>query len=291
MKTSRGRAYNERYVEMLAHYGMEPSRNTPGRAHENGDIEAANQHYKQAVRQRLVLRGSPDFASEEHYGRFLREVARGRNEGRGKRLEEERARLRELPARPLPTYRTVFATVTKWSTARVGGKAYSVPSRLIGRRLEVRLRAAQVEFRLDGQLVGECERIAGGQPWKVDYRHVIGSLLRKPGAFPRYAYREALFPTLVFRQAYDALRESGISGADLEYLRILHLAATTLEASVEAELRRQLEAGERPDSAAIRAVVGPARPTSVEAVTLAPLEPELSSYDALLQTVSAPEAR
>ncbi len=184
----------------------------------------------------------------------------------------------------------MFATVTKWSTARVGGKAYSVPSWLIGRRLEVRLRAAQVEFRLDGELVGECERIVGGQPWKVDYRHVIGSLLRKPGAFARYAYREALFPTLVFRQAYDALRESGRSGADLEYLRILHLAATRLEASVEAELRRQLEAGQRPDSEAIRVVLEPSRPASAEAIAMAPLQPELSSYDELLETLPAKEA-
>ena len=290
LKTSHGRVYNERYLELLGHYRMKPSRNTPGRAHENGDIEAANQHYKRAVRQRLVLRGSPEFASEEHYRRFLREVARGRNERRWERLEQERERMRELPVTPLPMYKTVFATVTKWSTARVAGKAYSVPSRLIGRRLEVRLRAAQVEFRLDGELVGECERIAGGRSWKVDYRHVIGSLLRKPGAFERYAYREALFPTLVFRQAYDALRESGRSGADLEYLRILHLAATTLEASVEAELRRQLEAGQRPDSAAIRAVLEPARPASAEAVAMAPFEPQLSSYDELLETVSAKEA-
>ena len=66
LKTSQGRAYNERFLELLGHYRMEPSRNTPGRAHETGDVEAANQHYKRAVRQRLVLRGSPEFASEEH---------------------------------------------------------------------------------------------------------------------------------------------------------------------------------------------------------------------------------
>ena len=161
LKADRGRAYNERYLELLGHYRMEPSRNTPGRAHENGDIDAANQHYKRAVRQRLVLRGSSEFASEVHYGRFLREVVQGRNESRWERLEQERECMRELPATPLPAYRTVFATVTKWSTARVGGKAYSVPSRLIGRRLEVRLRATQVEFRLDGERVGECERIMG----------------------------------------------------------------------------------------------------------------------------------
>ena len=99
LKTSHGRAYNERYLELLGHYGLEPSRNTPGRAHENGDIEAANQHYKRAVRQRLVLRGSPEFASEEQYGQFLRALARIRADARGSRLPEPTHVVRSSPGR------------------------------------------------------------------------------------------------------------------------------------------------------------------------------------------------
>ncbi len=148
-------------MEVLERSGLEASRNTPERAHENGDIEAANQHYKRAVGRRLMLRGSPNFASVAQYERFLRQVAEERNKGRWERLGEELDGMREFPAQPLPRYRTVFATVTKWSTVQVGGQAYSVPSRLIGRRLEVLLRAARVEFRREGELVGECERICG----------------------------------------------------------------------------------------------------------------------------------
>ena len=58
---------------------------------------------------------------------------------------------------------------------------------------------------------------------------MIWSLVRKPGGFARYVYREEMFPSLAFRRAYDAIQtpHQGIKG-DLEYLRILHLAASTM---------------------------------------------------------------
>jgi|GEM_PF-2092484 len=61
-----------------------------------------------------------------------------------------------------------------------------------------------------------------------NYRHVVWSLVRKPGAFARCRYREELFPSLVFRRAYDALRDARAERADVDYLRILHLAASTI---------------------------------------------------------------
>lgn len=68
---SRGRDFTERYRELLEHYGMRASRNFPGNAHENGDVESANGHIKTAIDQRLRLRGSRDFASREKYAAFL----------------------------------------------------------------------------------------------------------------------------------------------------------------------------------------------------------------------------
>ena len=82
------------------------------------------------------------------------------------------------------------------------------------------------------------ERVRGekrGQ--RVNYRHVIGSLVRKPGAFARYRFREQMFPTMTFRLAYDALKRNGVGErADVEYVRILHLAATTMESTVDSAL-------------------------------------------------------
>ena len=91
----------------------------------------------------------------------------------------------------------------------------------------------------------------------IDYRHVIGSLVRKPGAFARYRYREQMFPTGAFRLAYDALREWRGERADVDYVRILHLAATTMESEVDRALGLLLEAGTPFDYAAVAGAGGP----------------------------------
>lgn len=279
LKQQRGRAFNERYLEVLSHYSMVGSKNTPGNAHENGDVESAHYHFKRAVDQRLRLRGSRDFASFEHYERFLHKVARDRNTPRADRLAEELAVMRPLPARPLPACREAFATVTRWSTVRVVGKSYSVPSRLIGERLKVRIYAAYVELWHGSDPVGVYQRLRGDEPYHIDYRHLVHSLVKKPGAFSRYVYREALFPSVTFRRAYDALKENKPRGADLEYLRLLRLAAMTMECEVEQALTETLAAGRLPDYAAIKAAVAPEVLRCPEIELTAP---DLGEYDALL---------
>ena len=148
------------------------------------------------------------------------------------KLEQEMACLQPLPPAPEPEYVNYQARVLKWSTiqgtrARVAKRTYSVPSRLIGKEVQIRLYADWVEVYYKGHLVERMERVSGEREAHVNYRHVIGSLVRKPGAFARYRFREQLFPTRHFRVAYDALREWRGERADVEYVRILHLAATT----------------------------------------------------------------
>jgi hypothetical protein len=122
-------------------------------------------------------------------------------------------------------------------------------------------------------------RIRGDRYHQIDYRHVIWSLVRKPGAFARYRYREELFPSLVFRRAYDALVDARGERADVEYVRILHLAASTMQADVEHVLETLLTRGDRPDFAAVKAIVAPERST-VAAVEIP--APDLTVYDRLL---------
>ncbi len=112
----------------------------------------------------------------------------------------------------------------------------------------------------------------------IDYRHVIWSLVRKPRAFARYQYREALFPTLTFRRAYDTLVERLGSGADIEYVRILHLAASTSETAVETALGELLARGELHDYAQARTAAAP-EPIEVPSCSIEP--PDLSVYDAI----------
>jgi hypothetical protein len=188
--------------------------------------------------------------------------------------------MRPLPVRPLDTCRELMATVSRASTLRVVGKTYSVPSRLRGHRVQVRLSATEVEVSYQGSVVERLPRLQGQGAARIDYRHIIHSLVRKPGAFRRYAFREALFPTLTFRRAYDVLVERSQSWADLEYVRILHLAATTLESAVESALSTLLEEGVVPLYEVVKARVAPTPPLAYPKVQVA--LPDLKVYDALL---------
>jgi hypothetical protein len=168
--------------------------------------------------------------------------------------------------------------VRRWSTIVAGKRIYSVASRLIGHEVEVRVHADVVEVLFHGKLVETMPRLRGDKDHRIDYRHVIWSLVRKPGAFARYRYREELFPTLTFRKTYDALRTFG-ERADVEYVRILHLAASTSEAIVERALATLLSASARFDYAAVKAIAKPDRP-AVPVVTIG--SPDLRQYDRLL---------
>lgn len=279
---SRGRGFTERYRELLGHYGLRGSKNTPGRAHENGDVESSHGSLKNAVDQRLRLRGSREFASVEAYWGFIETLVGERNLGREARLAEERAVLRALPARALPAYRDEELLVKRSGVIRVAGKPYSLPSRLLGHRVQVRLYANHLEVRYRGTLVARPDRVRGDGLQGIDYRHLVHSLVRKPGAFRRYVYREALFPTPVFRRAYDTLAERSQQWADLEYVRILYLAATTMQCEVEAALAALLEVGEIPEYEAVKAKVRPAEPSACPPVHVE--VPDLGLYDALLET-------
>jgi hypothetical protein len=159
---------------------------------------------------------------------------------------------------------------------------YSVPSRLIGEEVQVRQYADSIEVYLDGddEPTETMPRIRGDKKYhRIDYRHVIWSLVQKPGAFARYRYREELFPSLVFRRAYDALVDTRGERADVEYVRVLHLAASTMQSSVETALTTLLERGERPDYVTVKALCAPDKPT-VPKVHIPP--PDLGDYDRLL---------
>jgi hypothetical protein len=185
--------------------------------------------------------------------------------------------------RPLPAYRESYATVSRASAVRILKHSYSVSSRLIGCQLRVRLHADIVELDYKGERVAVMERLIGRDAHRIDYRHIIHTLVRKPGAFRRYVYREALFPTLEFRRAYDALLAEGSDQADLDYVRILHLAAGDGEETVRAVLADLVAQGTVPTYEAVRAQVrGPRTPEGVPYLNIT--APDLTVYDRLLGT-------
>ena len=280
LRRSGGRQLTARFRQVLEHYGLRSSRIQPRKAHENGVVEQSHFRMKTAVEQALLLRGATDFVDEAAYLTFVRAVVdRTRNRAAAVRLAEERPHLRPLPAAPVPEYTTFQCRVRKWSTIRVGGRAYSVPLRLIGHTVEVRQHPTMVQVLYGGEVLCTMPRLRGAADHRIDYRHIIGSLVRKPGAFARYRFREELFPSLTFRAAYDALGRTHGERADVEYVRLLHLAATTSERQVEVTLRARLDAGAGCDYASVQAEVRPPVPT-IPVVHIP--RPDLSRYDALL---------
>jgi hypothetical protein len=272
--------FTTRYTALMGHYGMQPTTNTPGEAHQNGDVEQAHYRFKQAVDQALRVRGHRDFPTRAAYLRFLTDLVRQRNLTRQVAIAEEQPHLRPLPALPLNPYQELRLKVGPFSTIQVLRNTYSVPSRLIGHTLTVRVRAEVVEVYHGITLVLTLPRLHGRQQHQIDYRHIIWSLIRKPGAFAQYRFRDALFPRLTFRKTYDALLGARPARADQEYLRILHLAASTSEADVEAALTLLLDQGSVPTWEATRDLVKPPKPTQLPEVTRPSLD--LTSYDALL---------
>jgi hypothetical protein len=280
--------FTERYQALLRHYRIEGRKIQAGKAHENGDVEQRHHRFKRAVDQQLRLRGSRDFESREVYQTFLRNLFAQVNAGRQERLEEELKVLKPLPALRTEDYRRMEVRVTSASTIRVKNNTYSVPSRLRGERVQVRLYADTLEVWYAQRRLETIGRLRGEGKHCIQYRHVIESLVRKPGAFENYRYQADLFPTSRFRMAYDVLNKQSPSRASKIYLKLLHLAAQEGESRVDDALRMLLDE-ENPLSAdAVKALWASER--NIPAATdIAVDAVDLREYDALLWLHAYPE--
>ena len=248
-----------RYEALVAHYGMQPTRNNPGVAHENGSIESAHGHLKKAVADALLLRGSRDFADLAAYRSFVDEVAGRRNARNRKLIDAERAALTKLPERRTTDYEEASVVVTSSGGFTLRRVFYTVPSRLIGHRLRVRLYDDRLECFLGGTPILSLRR---GQPPQasskrahiVDYRYVIHALRRKPMALLNLVYREQLFPRQAYARAFEALLaqegEKRACRVTVELLALAHDRAC--EAELAEAIEAVLDAGELPDPAQLR---------------------------------------
>jgi hypothetical protein len=284
--------FTARYDALLRHYGLAGKKTNGESPHENGDVEQRHYRFKKAVDQELMLRGSRDFASRLEYSEFLRHLFRRLNAGRAKRLAEELAVLRNLPATRLEAMKRERVRVSVGSTIRVNHNTYSVNSRLIGEQVEVRLQSEHLDVYYGGQKVETMPRLRGENGHLIQYRHIIDWLVKKPGAFENYRYRDALFPTHRFRMAYDHLREQSATerSATKAYLAILQLAAHTTEPAVDRALERLLA---RSDALSVEVVSqeiaseeAPHHAVRREAIII-PVD--LSVYDRLLTVHTAEE--
>jgi hypothetical protein len=274
--------FTTRYEGLLAHYQLQGSHTSPGRAHENGDVEQSHYRFKRAVDQALSLRGSRDFSSREEYAEFLRELLSRRNALRRERLAAEVEVLRALPARRLEDHSAERLKVTRNSTLTVRRNIYSVPSQLIGEEVEVRVFAERLAVWYGGVCVAEMERLRGAGGQVINYRHVIHSLVRKPGAFAHYRYQQSLFPRLIFRVAYDQLCEQYPATAERQYVKLLELAAQGSEERVANALRQLVDSGTVISFERVATLCRSEPAAAPPDQMLLPAAVELAGYDVLL---------
>jgi hypothetical protein len=274
-----------RYEALCQHYGMTPTRNNQGVAHENGSIESAHGHLKAAVHDALLLRGSRSFDDLAAYRRFIDEVVAAKNRRNAARIDAERATLQPLPGQRTSDYEEVIVTVTSTSSFTLKKVFYTVPSRLIGHRLRVRLYDDRLDLFIGGTqlmtLPRGRSRGNGVHGHVVDYRHVIHSLRRKPMALLNLVYRDQLFPRAAYARTFErlieALPERAACQIMVELLSLAHERAC--EAELAERLTADIAANRLPDITSLRERFAPDPATLPEVVVdLVPL----SSYDVLL---------
>jgi hypothetical protein len=274
-----------RYEALCAHYRMAPTRNNRGVAHENGSIESAHGHLKAAIRDALLMRGTPDFPDLTGYRAFVDEIVGRRNAARAKRIAAERAYLQPLPATRTTDFEEVIVTVSSTGGFTLRKVFYTVPSRLIGHRLRVRLHDDRLEVFMGGTHLLTLPRgranSDGRHDQVVNYRHVIHALRKKPMALLNLVYRDKLFPRPAYRRAFEALSaqlpEKMACKITVDLLALAHDRGC--ERELAEEMDRVLNTGSLPDPLALRRLFGP-DPADLPSISVLPVA--LDSYDALV---------
>ena len=271
-----------RYEAFCAHYGMTPTRNNLGVSHENGSVESSHGHLKRKLDDALLLRASRDFDDLEAWRGFVDQIVGRGNARNAKRIDQERIALKELPARRTADYEEVSVEVTSSSAFTLRKVFYSVPSRLIGHRLRVRLYDDLLEGFQGSTLLFTLRRgrpdPSGKHGHVIDYRHVIHSLRRKPMALLNLVYRDQLFPRRAFALAFEALLAAlGERPACRAMVGILALAhERACEAELAFALQEALDDGVLPN---LPALIERFRPKDVALPVVVVTLPSLAIYD------------
>lgn len=275
----------QRYTDLCRHYGLRASRCNPGQSNENGSIESRHDSLKTALDQALRLRASRCFDNQTDYETFVGTIVQRFNTRAAKFMVAERPMLKPLPVRRTAEFEELPARVSKYAIFTIKGVLYSAPSQLIGQRLMVRQYAQHIECWLGGQCVLKCPRARPAQGQRVgraiDYRHLVGALKRKPGAFARWVLRDAAFPRAVYRQTWERLAaQKPEREACKTMVGLLVLAADGHEAQLAQELEQLIELDQLPDLHALTQLLAPPNSAVPDVVVVLPT---LAAYDALIE--------
>ena len=274
--------FSKQYQGLLNHYGLKGHRINVGKPQENGDVESANGHLKTAIDQALRLRGNRDFEDVNAYREFVKSVVAQRNKKRTAKLREEVDHFNPLPQQRMATYTSLEIHVKSDCIVNIKRNQYSVNSKYRDRKLDVRIHQDSIELWYQGERMEVMPRLAGRGKELIDFRHVIDSLKRKPGAFANYRYQSHLYPTTRFRLAYDTLRQNtSETSAVKQYLEILHAAKHEGLDTVDEILQSLLTSGGEMTAAAVLALIasGQQLPSPMD-MDIPP--PDLTQFDDLL---------
>lgn len=301
----RGREETDRFIAMRSHFGFDSFFCEPGErgAHEKGGVEGEVGRFR---RRHLVP--VPRFASLAELDAFLADADRsderrhvdGRRETVGEAFELERPHLRPLPDEPFDPALLLRPRVDAKARVSVRQRWYSVPARLAGRRVEVRLGARRLRVLADGRVVADHPRHPrkGSQTLLLD--HYLEVLIRKPGALPGSLTLAQARAGGAFTSAHErfwrrARRRLGDGAGTRALIGVLLLHRSLPFVAVHAALDAVERVGScDPDLVAIEArrIVDRGR----AAVTVAPVDPPrpvagwsrpvpaLAGYDALIGT-------
>jgi transposase InsO family protein len=282
----------ERYEGLCAHYGMTPTRNNRGVGHENGAVESPHGHLKRRIAQALLLRESADFTSIDDYRQWLDALVGRFNRRCSEALAMERERLQALPARRTTDYSEQVVAVTTSSTIEVRRVLYSVPARLIGERLRLHIFDERIEAFVGATQAVVLPRVYAvnhERARRIDYRHLIAALARKPQAFRYSQLREDLLPNATYRAIWQHL-DSHLEAraACKRIVGILALAACAdCEQALGAYLLEQIAVEHIPSVHALEQRFDPGRHAGGGALdALHGAQHPLSLYDSLLPSHS-----
>jgi len=229
------------YEAFCKHYNMMPTRNNKGVSHENGAIESPHGHLKRRMRQALLLRQSSDFESVKAYEDFIGRIVLKRNSTCITKTIEEKVHLHKLPEHKAQDFTIDHVFVTSSSTITVKKMLYTVPSRLIGERVNVHVYDDRLNIYYGNTKTCTLTRVRsnGGKATRsVNYRHIISSLVQKPQAFRMFVWREELLPTSDYKEIWKIANDTLAPKMACKYIVSLLSLAAKQEVNLESSLAR-----------------------------------------------------
>ena len=219
----------DRYKELCAYYGMNPTRNNKGVSHENGSVESSHGHLKNRIKQELMVRGRKDFETLAEYEQWLSHVVENSNRRNTKNFKLEQSALHPLPKHKTADYEVKSVKVSSHSMINIKQIKYSVSARLVGHALTVHISQKDIIAYLGSSEVFRTERRYANKvssKYVIDYKHLIHAFIKKPRAFRYCQYKDELLPNEHYQTIWQYLdRTQAPDSACKSILRLLKLSA------------------------------------------------------------------